>query len=842
MGSCFSVQLSFDNFIDRGWDSIVRHANYVCKLKQTLPTLSDALEELRVQKNDVQREVDLAEQRQMKRLEQVQLWLSKAETMITDAESLIVDGPREINNLCLGGCASKTCLSSYKFGKKVAKMDRDIKDHMSKGAFEKVAESQPAASVVVRPEEQPIALESMIDKVWSCIMDKDVGIIGLYGLGGAGKTTLLTQINNKFSTTPNDFDVVIWALVSKDYNVGKIQDEIGGIIGISSEDWKYKTVEQKAVDINGVLRGKRFVVLLDDLWKRVDLIKVGIPKPNQGNGSKVIFTTRSSDICGEMEARKKIKVKCLKPEEAWKLFQDKVGDEALNSHPDIPKLAQQVAEECDGLPLALITIGRAMANKTTPVEWNYAIEKLKRSALPKMEDEVYPLLKFSYDNLPPTMKCCLLYCCLYPEDYEIPKRRLVDYWFCEGLLNEFDRIGEAEMQGDHIINSLLSACLLERAGESSHEECVKMHDVIRDMCLWIACELGAKEKKFFVKAGAQLAKEPSVKAWEGCGIGHKIIFRRKDNVLDGDDNEKLIEELISLQHLNIVRIPPIQSISVLKRSLSLHLHRCYTETLELRGFMESSVFNVLYLESMERLERLEIIGCENMEMRIEKLHTKVSPSTNGSSRFHTLREVSISGCFKLKDLTWLILVPNLRTLRIVWCVEMEEIASEGKLGEVADVVEIPYSTPFLKLETLELYRLRELKSIYWDALPFPCLKSISIEDCPKLKKLPLNSDSAEENHITIKGSQNWWAELEWENEVIDDVVFECIPVLTVLDLSGNEDVQALPKGISQLVSLQCLDLIFTSITELPIELKCLTKLKILDLNYMYNLREFQFSS
>ncbi|KAL4368058.1 hypothetical protein GQ457_05G035020 [Hibiscus cannabinus] len=886
MGSCFSVQLSFDNFIDRGWDSIVRHANYVCKLKQTLPTLSAALEELRVQKNDVQREVDLAEQRQLKRLEQVQLWLSNAETMITEADNLIADSPREINNLCLGGCASKTCLSSYKFGKKVAKMDRDIKDHMSKGAFEKVAESQPAASVVVRPEEQPIALESMIDKVWSCIMDKDVGIIGLYGLGGAGKTTLLTQINNKFSTTPNDFDVVIWALVSKDYNVGKIQDEIGGIIGISSEDWKYKTVEQKAVDINGVLRGKRFVVLLDDLWKRVDLIKVGIPKPNQENGSKIIFTTRSSDICGEMEARKKIKVKCLELEDAWKLFQDKVGDEALNSHPDIPKLAKQVAEECDGLPLALITIGRAMANKTTPVEWKYAIEKLKRSSLPKMKDEVYPLLKFSYDNLPPTIKCCLLYCCLYPEDYEIPKRRLVDYWFCEGLLNEFDRISEAEMQGDHIINSLLSACLLERAGESSHEECVKMHDVIRDMCLWIACELGAKEKKFFVKAGAQLAKEPSVKAWEGAkrmslmqnrievlktkpkcpnlqtlllrqnnlkrmsdgffqfipnltvldlsdnglealpmGISQLVslkcldlsknfikelpielksltklkmldlshmywlikipqylissfsklqIFRfwnrpqdyfpKEDNVLDGDDNEKLIEELISLQHLNIVRIPPIQSISVLKRSLSLHLHRCYTETLELRGFIESSVFNVLYLESMERLERLEIIGCENMEMRIEKLHTKVSPSTNGSSRFHTLREVSISGCFKLKDLTWLILVPNLRTLRIVWCVEMEEIASEGKLGEVTDVVEIPYSTPFLKLETLELYRLRELKSIYWDALPFPCLKSISIEDCPKLKKLPLNSDSAEENHITIKGSQNWWAELEWENE------------------------------------------------------------------------------
>ncbi|MBA0569200.1 hypothetical protein Golob_006647 [Gossypium lobatum] len=66
------------------------------------------------------------------------------------------------------------------------------------------------------------------------------------------------------------------------------------------------------------------------------------------------------------------------------------------------------------------------------------------------------------------------------------------------------------MQGDHIINSLLNACLLERVGE----DYVKMHDVTREMALWIACELEVKENNFFVKAGAQLFKEPDVKAWE----------------------------------------------------------------------------------------------------------------------------------------------------------------------------------------------------------------------------------------------------------------------------------------------------------------------------------------
>ncbi|MBA0748396.1 hypothetical protein Gogos_005222, partial [Gossypium gossypioides] len=315
--------------------------------------------------------------------------------------------------------------------------------------------------------------------------------------------------------------------------------------------------------------------------KLVDFNQVGIPKPSQENGSKLIFTTRYLEVCGEMGARKKIKVECLEPEKAWELFQDKVGDETLNNHPDIPNLAKQVAERCGGLPLALITIGRAMACKTTLGEWKYAIEMLKRCALPKMENEVFPLLKFR-------------------------------------LLNQFDRISDAQMQGDYIVNSLLSACLLERDGEYF----VKMHDVIRDMTLWITREFEVTENNFFVKAGAQLCEEPDVKAWE-------------------------------------------------------------------------------------RVKRMSV-----MENNIKVL--KETPKC-----------------------------PNLRTLF---------------LGQ------------------------NELK-------------------------------------------------------VISNGFFQFIPHLTVLDLSRNFGLRVLPKGISELISLECLDLSATFIEELPIELKSLTKLKMLDLSYMHNLRK-----
>ncbi|XVF74779.1 hypothetical protein PTKIN_Ptkin13bG0139100 [Pterospermum kingtungense] len=244
---------------------------------------------------------------------------------------------------------------------------------------------------------------------------------------------------------------------------------------------KDKTLEEKAQDIFRVLKNKKFVILLDDIWERVDLSKIGIPLPTQENGSKLVFTTRSIKVCGQMKVDDKIEVQCLPEEKAWELFQENVGEETLDSNPCIRRLAREVAKECGGLPLALITIAQALAFKKTVEEWKYAVDVLKRSSIsvfPDMGEEVYPVLKFSYDSLPNDMiRTCLLYCSLLSEDYVIRKDKLIDLWIGEGFLDGHENTSLARNQGHDIIGSLIRACLLEETNEFE----IKMHDVIRDV-------------------------------------------------------------------------------------------------------------------------------------------------------------------------------------------------------------------------------------------------------------------------------------------------------------------------------------------------------------------------
>ncbi|PIA26908.1 LOW QUALITY PROTEIN: hypothetical protein AQUCO_08500001v1, partial [Aquilegia coerulea] len=346
-------------------------------------------------------------------------------------------------------------------------------------------------------------------KGWDCIMDEESRVIGVYGMGGIGKTMMIMDINNQLVGKPDRFDKVFWVTVSKGGDIQGVQVDIAKNVGLDFSKQRGE-VERIGQLYEALKWRKRILFILDDMWKVFSLKEIGIPEPTAENGCKLLLTTRSLEVCEMMGCRKAIvKLEPLSKEEAWELFLDKV-DVVLN--PEVMKIAELVAKECSGLPLAIITVGAAMRVKTDIIHWRVALNDLRdfSNRIMDSEDNVFERLKFSYDRLPSEkVKKFFLCCALYPEDYNITTRELVEFWIMDGMFEGRNRQNEL-LEGQIILEKLKDCCLLEcvdTLDKAYHEmsDGIKMHDLIRDMALRITQAF---------HAGSLLEVLPNEVAWE----------------------------------------------------------------------------------------------------------------------------------------------------------------------------------------------------------------------------------------------------------------------------------------------------------------------------------------
>ncbi|KAL7114968.1 hypothetical protein ACP275_04G154400 [Erythranthe tilingii] len=343
-------------------------------------------------------------------------------------------------------------------------------------------------------------------------------------MGGVGKTTLTKHIHNRLLEELTQ-ECVFWITVSQEFSITMLQDGIARAIKLDLSDERDE--DKRAARLHKALLslGKKFVLILDDLWENDlwdDIILEKVGDPLRVEGCQLIITSRSSDVCRQMNCQELIQVEPLDMDGAWNLFCEIHGRQRQTTlSPQVEEIAKDMVKMCDGLPLGIITVAGSMRGVTADHAWRVAKEELQESAMgnDRMDVKVYKVLKYSFDQLDPNprrqgntdgytiLQHCFLYCALYPEDEEIPQEELVRRFISEELVDKRERMKAQIDKGHTILDKLVNICLLERTRNMARD-CVKMHDLVRSMALKIT------EGKTMVKAGGYRLKEiPNEEVW-----------------------------------------------------------------------------------------------------------------------------------------------------------------------------------------------------------------------------------------------------------------------------------------------------------------------------------------
>ncbi|KAB1224840.1 putative disease resistance RPP13-like protein 1 [Morella rubra] len=399
----------------------------------------------------------------------VKAWLDKMKDAVYDAEQIMDEIATEALR-CKLDAEFQTSARSY---------------GSERRCWRKPSEKLPTTSLV---EESGICgrdenKEAIIDLLLSDDTNgKKISVIAVVGMGGIGKTTLAQLVYND-ERVREHFDVEAWVCVSEEFDLFKITKSILDAVP-PSPTCDNKDLNWLQVKLREKLAGKKFLVVLDDVWnkKYADWELLSNPFESGAPGSKVIVTTRDNDVASAMRASASHQLKELSEEDCWSLFTKHAfhdGNSVL--HLRLQELGRQIVEKCKGLPLAIKTIGALLRSKLDIEEW----DRILRSELwdlPVDETNILPALRLSYKYLPPPLKHCFAYCSIFPKDCTFRKEQVILLWMAEGFLQQSNNKTMGEV-GEEYFCALVSRSLFQQFGErGSH---FGMHDLVNDLAKFV---------------------------------------------------------------------------------------------------------------------------------------------------------------------------------------------------------------------------------------------------------------------------------------------------------------------------------------------------------------------
>jgi disease resistance protein RPS2 len=221
-------------------------------------------------------------------------------------------------------------------------------------------------------------LESYVEMVETLVTSKESGAaplhVGVWGMGGVGKTLLLQRLYGSTKAHGHFKEAkFIWCTVGQTPDIMALYRTLSAELGLKPQ--KNLNPEDYKLKLHSQFRQKKKVFLvLDDVWRDEAFDSLDLAK---GDESVTLLTTRDWSLLERASPHiSQVHMTPLLKEDSWRLFCVHAFRSPSNVPSELKALAQSMAEECQGLPLALKVIGRAMFGKTSPeLQWEPLLKK-----------------------------------------------------------------------------------------------------------------------------------------------------------------------------------------------------------------------------------------------------------------------------------------------------------------------------------------------------------------------------------------------------------------------------------------------------------------------------------